>query len=97
MRCLITNCNHTRSKRGSMYPHNNSWGKYQICPCCSNELINFKTLIDNIVFNACKNLLKEELKPLSKIQDTLFKKKFKSRYSRTWIKYHGPPIPKELI
>lgn len=96
MRCLITNCSHTRSRQARINI-DNSWEKYQICGCCEMELIWFKTLTGRITLGYCKYQLREELKPPEKKPLPKVYKKPKTRYQRTWIKMHGPPMPNDLI
>ncbi len=61
MKCLISNCTHIISRRGRMNIEYNSWGQWQICPCCANALGLIGLADYNVITYGCRNLLKKEL------------------------------------
>lgn len=96
MKCLITDCNHKKSRRGGMEDHN-SWARNQICPCCANELIwmagaEYYQL--KYTQQACKYQIKADLEEPIVSLTIKPRKKYKKRI---WVKYHGDPVPTHLI
>jgi len=43
MMCKIEGCLHKRSRRGLLEYETNSWGKWQLCPCCAEEFMDYVT------------------------------------------------------
>ena len=69
MQCLIEGCNHKQSRRGRMHT-NNSWFRFQICPCCFVELNLmhvFPTLERSFLVpnQGCKYQLQDELESIA--------------------------------
>jgi len=61
--CLITGCIHTISRRGKMGINNgNTWGRWQICPCCARVLLEMKVIeYDKRVDSSrCKKMIENE-------------------------------------
>ncbi len=87
MKCLITNCNHSKSNR-MKHRNDTCWDEWQICPCCTIILTEFGIITYRKFFNhvRCTNSIARELyvkpvpdqKLLVKIQQ---KKKFPKKMS----------------
>ena len=43
MQCLITNCNHDKSRRMRM-TNRTCWDLWQICPCCATVLVEMNVI-----------------------------------------------------
>jgi len=48
--CKIEGCLHKRSRKGLMGFETNSWGKWQLCPCCAVEFLDYKSSLKPCVW-----------------------------------------------